>query len=188
MWQDACASSPPHPSPTLQLSGCPRPSEPSSPLLPWASVPSTAQKVKANSGSLWRIAGSSPLSPFLREVINVTTVGYRNPAESPRAAKQAQDKHLRSTHWNRSNVVLKKLRPGSFGEGPGLTSFNSQTNSCGMLQLLVTIPLPVWDFDFRFRHAKLGGWLSLEQLGGGGREGKCGWPGKKVFAACCVWR
>lgn len=34
-----------------------------------------------------------------------------------------------------------------------------------MLQLLVTIPLPVWDFDFRFRHATLGGWLSLEQLG-----------------------
>lgn len=36
-----------------------------------------------------------------------------------------------------------------------------------MLQLLVTIPFPVWDFDFRFIHAILGGWLSLEQLGMG---------------------
>lgn len=36
-----------------------------------------------------------------------------------------------------------------------------------MLQLLVTIPLPVWGFDFRFRHATLGGWLSLVQLGVG---------------------
>lgn len=44
--------------------------------------------------------------------------------------------------------------------------FNSQTNSCGMLQLLVTIPSPAGDFDFGFRHVKLGGWLGLEQLGG----------------------
>lgn len=69
-------------------------------------------------------------------------------------------------------MVLKKLRLASFGEGPGLAPFNSQTNSCGMLQLLVTIPLPVWDFDFRFRHATLGGWLSLEQLGVGVGRGK----------------
>lgn len=34
-----------------------------------------------------------------------------------------------------------------------------------MLQLLVTIPFPAGDFDFRFRHVKLGGWLGLEQLG-----------------------
>lgn len=54
-----------------------------------------------------------------------------------------------------------------------------------MLQLLVTIPLPVWDFDFRFRHVKLGGWLSLGQLGGGGRVG----DGQgKFFAAYCVWK
>lgn len=44
--------------------------------------------------------------------------------------------------------------------------FNSQTNSCGMLQLLVTIPSPAGDFDFGFRHVKLGGWLGLEQLRG----------------------
>lgn len=93
-------------------------------------------------------------------------VGHRSPAESPRAAKQTQDKHLQLTHWNRSNVVLKKLRLASFGEGPGLGPFDSQTNSCGMLQLLVTIPLPAWDFDFRFRHVKLSGWLALEQLEG----------------------
>lgn len=104
----------------------------------------------------------------------------RSPAEFPGAGTQAQDKHLHSTHWNRSNVVLKKLRLASFGEGPGLAPFNSQTNSCGMLQLLVTIPLPAWDFDFRFRHVKLGGWLGLKQLGG--------WVGDwgKFFAARCV--
>ena len=51
-----------------------------------------------------------------------------------------------------------------------------------MLQLLVTIPLPAWDFDFRFRHVKLGGWLGLEQLGGcGGR-----WPGKTLCSLLCL--
>lgn len=65
----------------------------------------------------------------------------------------------------------KKLRLACFGEGPGLAPFNSQTNSCGMLQLLVTILLPARDFDFRFRHVKLGGWLGLERPGGGGGEG-----------------
>lgn len=55
-----------------------------------------------------------------------------------------------------------------------LAPFNSQTNSCGMLQLLVTIPFPAGDFDFRFRHVKLGGWLGLEQLGG---WVKTGWEG-----------
>lgn len=34
-------------------------------------------------------------------------VGHRSSAGSPRAAKQVQDKHLHSAHWNRSNVVLK---------------------------------------------------------------------------------
>lgn len=63
-------------------------------------------------------------------------------------------------------MVLRKLRLASSGEDPGLAPFNSQTNSCGMLQLLVTIPSPAGDFDFRFRHVKLGGWLGLEQLGG----------------------
>lgn len=173
---------PSHPSLFLQPLGSLCPSEPSLLLFPWDSVSSRAQKIKANSGGLWLIAGSPPHCPLLGEVTRVAMVGHRSPAESPRAAKQAQDKRLHSTYWNRSNVVLKKLRLASFGEGPGLAPFNSQTNSCGMLQLLVTIPLPAWDFDFRFRHVKLGGWLGLEQLGGcGGR-----WLGKILCSILCL--
>lgn len=161
--------------------------EPSSLLLSWASVLSMARKAKANPGGLWLITGSCPLCPLLGEVIAITKVGYRSPAESPRAAKQAQVKHLHSTHrtdqmWFSNSLDLQALEKAQVW-----LLFNSQTNSCGMLQLLVTIPLPVWDFDFIFRHVKLGGWLSLEQLtcGGGGRVG----AGQGKFsAAYCVWK
>lgn len=130
-----------------------------------------ARKAKANSGGLWLITGSCPLCPLLGEVIAITKVGYRSPAESPRAAKQAQVKHLHSTHrtdqmWFSNSLDLQALEKAQVW-----LLFNSQTNSCGMLQLLVTIPLPVWDFDFIFRHVKLGGWLSLEQLVCGGEVG-----------------
>lgn len=98
--------------------------------------------MKANSGDLWFTAGSPPHCPLLGKAAQVPVVGPRSPAECPRTARQAQDKPLRSRLWNKSNVVLRKLRLASFGESPGLAPFNSQANSCGMLQLLVTIPLP----------------------------------------------
>lgn len=58
-----------------------------------------AQKGKVNSGGLWLIAGSCPRCLLLGEVIRITTVGYRSPAECPRAGKQTQIKHLHLTHW-----------------------------------------------------------------------------------------
>lgn len=66
----------------------------------------------------------------------------RGLTESPKAARQPQDKVFMFTTLEVSNVVLRKLRLASSGEDPGLAPFNSQTDSCGMLQLLVTIPSP----------------------------------------------
>lgn len=80
---------------------------------------------KANSGSLWLIAASYPLSPFLGEVTHVTIVGYKNPGV-PYSCQTGTRQALHSTHWNRSNVLLRMLRLASFGEGPGLAPFNSQ--------------------------------------------------------------
>lgn len=108
---------PSHVSPFLQPRWSLCPSELSPLLSPWDSV--------ANSRGLWLIAGRPPHCHLLEEATRVTMVGHRSPAESPRTAKQAQDNHLHSTHWNGSDVVLKKLRLASFGEGPGLASFNS---------------------------------------------------------------
>lgn len=116
------------PSASLQPPGSPCPSQLVSLLLPWAHVPtaSMAQKVKTNSGGLWFIASRSPHCPVLGRATPVTLVGHGSSTGSPRSAKQMQDKHLHSMHWKRSNVVLKKLRLVSFGEGPGLAPFNSK--------------------------------------------------------------
>lgn len=79
----------------------------------------------ANSRGLWLIADSFSHCPLLEKATRVTMVGHRSPCRVPQGTKQAQDKHLHSTHWNGSDVVLKKLRLASFGK-PGLASFNSK--------------------------------------------------------------
>lgn len=118
------------PSPPIQVPPCshlgaltPQSPHPSSPELVFSMW---LRRLKPTLGADGLVSGSPPLCQTLEEAVPVSTVGRRSPAESPSGAKQVQDKQAHSTPRNRPNVVLKKLRLASFGEGPGLAPFNSQ--------------------------------------------------------------